>query len=634
MKVQETRFWESSDQLWEEVKAGSKMVEKSSAAAQKIVQEFHGPYWVGQEQPQDASPENHTWSFITTKVSEMVMNNPRFTVKTRRADLRKKAAEPMRHYLNRWSADHRLARTVERLLTDMLISFGVAKCALEENPGATFPADAIEDEPDAIMWPVPERISPTDYTVDAKARSREEARFQGHRFIRSKLSILQEAADDEDSGWNREAVKNLKTNEGEHRTRGNGTPPREGVHREDVTLWEVWVPEAKMADFDEPEPTDDDGGDDYNGVIVTLADAQDQSGWPRKPRPYYGPPSGPYVLFGAYYVPDEVLPVSPLLAHRVQATALQRLATANMKSAMNYKRFVMVDDTDPNIAEKVQFTEQDGIVIVSGIRRESFIAAEVGGLTPAMVAHQAEARQYLDRVSNMSDASRGNTQSGETATAVAVAESMSAALDDFLKHKLHEAVAELGELAAYLAWTNEEVIAALGEEADADLVPEDVRAAAEAEGSAAIYIYQNSDMEGSFQDNQFEIEPFSMERSSSGVLMRRRLEANAQLMGMLQMAHQHPEWDWKAWITGMLEQFNIPGAGELLDEQILAQVQSLILQSQVAPPPKEAPARMSSELSGSGGQPPAGRQPGQRGSAQGALAGRETGALAGAASQA
>ncbi len=630
--VNEARFWQSTDQLFEEVSGGSKQVQRSAESAREITREFHGPHWEGRStasagETVNGGPENHTWAYITAKLPELVYNNPRVVVRTRRADLRDVAAEPLRHALNRWSIDHQTSKLLERLAQDMLISFGVAMVTLEENPGVELPADGIPDAPDVPMWPVPKRVPPTDYTVDAKARTIDEARFQGHRFIRSKLSILNEAAEDPESGWDREAVKNLKVQPDYDRRRPAAQSGYEAPHREDVILWEVWIPEAQMRDFGLEEPEEGEG-DDYNGVICTLADHQDQSGWPREPRPYYGPPTGPYVVFGAYNVPDSVLPVSPLLAHREQAIALNRLAAANMRSAMRYKRLIVANDTDPDITEKVQDSEHDGVMVMQGVDRAGIIPVELGGITAQMVAHQQQARDYLDRVSGMSDPQRGNTQTGETATAVAVAENASDARDDFVKHKFHQGASELFRLAAFLMWDNETVIFPLGPEADEAILSDEDREA------GSIAWFQGSSMGGSFQDNQFEIEPFSMERSSGGVQMRRQMESDQMLINTLPVMIQNPQVNWKDWWARRSDLMNVPGGGELIDWDVLAQLQEVFLQGQVQAMQQAQPqGRMAGEM---GVQPPqgGGRPAGQRGSAQGALAGRETGALAGAGSQA
>jgi hypothetical protein len=342
--------------------------------------------------------------------------------------------------LNRWAKQGRFNRVGKRLAVDFLFAHFTCIVHREPMPGYRRTPD---DDP---QWPTVTRIDPRRMVFDPVAEDLDEARWMGHHFYRDQ-DDLEKA--DASEGWKKEAIESLSDNRRNDKVsvqNAYGTGAIDEGARKEVRLCEVWVPEHELED----SPGPDFG---FHGTIFTFAasgDADGDGGYLeiRDPRPYYGPPKGPYVIAGAHIVPSDPFPMSPLQAIEGQTRDLIEQADFISGSNKRYKRMILVDAADPNIINKVKAGEHDLVVPVAGAFPEGsggVVPIEIGGVTDQMLVAMRIVRERWDRASGMHEVQRGNVESDTTATAVAVANDASETRVSGIRDEYVEGVIQIAE---------------------------------------------------------------------------------------------------------------------------------------------------------------------------------------------
>ena len=441
-------------ELYEEIKAAERLREKYTASMAEQIEKYTGPHYKEGGAHADFAAENHYYEFISLVVPRLVFDNPRVRVETRRPGTQGVVAQAMKHGLNRWIRDARLRKTLTDVAVDMCFNFGVAIVTEEQNKGLRPNADT--QTPATPMWPVVTRIPQHRFFVDPVAESLETARFVGHKWVRDKDDLLQMAKDKKDEGWNADAIEGMTVTTD---NRELGRDDEELPDRQEVVCYEVYVPEIEL---------DDSLGDKhgFHGTIFTIAvavdDEDEKAAFIRDPRPYYGPRWGPYVMFGIYKVPNQIYPLSPLVAIEGQVEELNRHAEAAANSAEMYKKLILVDNTDPKFVQRVKDSQDNYVIPVSGLERQRVVQAEIGGMTQQQLSYLQVARDRLDRNSGITDAQRGNIEGRGTATEVTVAAEASTIRMAFMKREFSDAVQHLLQTVAWFLYHDDRVVMPLG----------------------------------------------------------------------------------------------------------------------------------------------------------------------------
>jgi len=142
----------------------------------------------------------------------------------------------------------------------------------------------------------------------------------------------------------------------------------------------------------------------------------------REPRPYFGPPWGPFTMLGLYAVPNSPWPLSPLAATAPQSKMLNMVSSAIADSARNYKKMELVDSQFQGLAQKLASSPHEFILPVEDFDAARSKGIEIGGVTSQQLAQRDIMREQMDRNSGINDAQRGNISGKGSATEVAVAE--------------------------------------------------------------------------------------------------------------------------------------------------------------------------------------------------------------------
>jgi len=532
--------------LLEEVESAQDWRDKHLTALGEMIRATHGPHYSRSEGSVFAS-ENNWYAYLNLMVPRLVYDNPRFRVRTRRPGVQLGVADAIRHGLNRWARDFGLATTLERLAYDFCYVWFACYVTSEPQPGKLadqaylFDKAGIPEFGDSsVMWPSVYRIPPGQLLLDAQARHPREARIIGHEWECDHEDLILRARAKPDEGWNMKEIKNLSPGEDSLTDQrfgaeayGSDQQPH-NPDRERVKLKDLWIAELELPD----SPGAEEG---YHGTIVTIGHGGGNDGetgkgaFVRKPRPFYGPPSGPYIIQGAYQLPDKLYPLSPLVAIEGQTRELNRHARAWSRSAEHHKRVILYDERDTKTAMKIKKAKHDFFVGIPGFEKQKYAEAVIGGATREQTEAYAFLHDRLQRVSGMDDAQQGNVTGKGTATEHSIVDEATSTRSAFVKQRFTGGVVEICKKVAWYMFHDDRIVFPLGEEAADDLNMED-----------PLFVGGNQDpeSEGTFEDLELEIEPYSLERTNQGEHLRRSIEVVDRVVAYGQAMPMMPWIDW------------------------------------------------------------------------------------------
>jgi hypothetical protein len=577
------------------------------------VEKMVSPFWDGAGRSISSSggetfaPENTYFEYMTAMVPRLVYNNPRVRVTTRRTGPQERVAESMRHGLNRQVRDLRLNMVLRDLAEDMLFSWGVAIVKEVPRRGVVLP-DYHPVHPAIPTWPIVQRVPQRKAFWDPDSYDWDSPRFRGHEWRVDKDDLLKRARENPEEGWVIRETEKLATDPGD----GTPQPGGQRAERKHIRAYDVWFPEIEL-------PESPGAREGFHGTIFTIAFAQqnttgvlydadgermsprkNREGFIREPRPFYGPRTGPYTIFGCYKVPDSPYPLSPLVAVEGQILDLNDHAQAASRSMQRHKRFIGVHGGSQNV-QKIKNALHDYVVPIPYESGRALVEQiELGGMTDQQLNYLAVTKERLDRTLGMDETMRGNVAGGATATEHTLANESSLARIGEIKEAFARGVTDLLTSMAHYLYYSDTSTFPLGDE-----VLEGVEAYAPSQGMEAWFFGGNPDPESghTFEDLELEIEPFSMGRTSEGLAMQRAMQAHELLTASLPMMREFPDFPWKEDFKKLGEAMNMPNMEELIPQAMLDRLakQLEMMSQQQVQPQMAAPqgARMATQVRGS-----------------------------------
>jgi len=502
-------------------------------------------------------PENAVHAYVSMVLPRIVHDNPKVRVTSARPMVQKTACVAMRSALNRWCKMTRLRGTIERIATDMLLGWGIG-LTVNEPKGAERQWDA-----NGPYLPRIYRIDPKRFIMDPAAMHWEEARFRGHVYVADKEDLLRRAEQDET--WNREVIEGLATNNGVDELRDNRDIPE----RFEMAIYEIWVPELDEMAAELIDELADESL--YNGTIYTIAKYQGSSDncqceFIRKPLPYYGPATGPYTMFGAFVVPNDPYPLSPIVACRNQIQYANDMATSQQENQRRYKRMLVGDAKNPKFLQDVVNAPDLYVFAEAGLDARSLQPVEIGGSTNQHIQSVEVAKERLDRALGMSDAMRGNVAGSASATEVAVAESASTMRIAHLKRAFQDSMDLMLRNVGWYMFHDNRINIPVGSD--------DTQAMGMIDP-----VFVGGIKVGSWEDLEIDVDAYSMERTSEMMAQKRAVET---FQVVTQAAQAMPAMPWVKWrdLLGFLgDAQNVPQMQDFIDESALQQMR----QAQAAP---------------------------------------------------
>jgi len=570
-------FSQKPDKLMEEIDAAIKERDEVLGSMDDRIRQFHGEAFRDNKDEIPDTVVNHQFAYVTGVLPRLVYHNPKVSISPRRdggaspmspGSLVEAAGRPMsldqlamvmKAYIDTWSKRVDLASELLRIGLDYCLWFGVAHFTRKRHPGMSN-----ELGTDTYM-PQVERIPPQRVIVDPTVEDWRKARFIGHVWVSDKEDlerIAKEANDADDDSWDIEAIRGL-VEDADKQDLGD-KHAQHGVNRNEVVCYDLWVPEWR------PDP-DLGAFEGFHGGLVSVArTGGDSKGLTiiRKVRPYFGPPEGPYEIFGCYSVPKNVYPMSPTTATRGQETLLSMVSDEAVKSTKEYRKIVLVpaglDSEDEETGTKIA-TLKDVVIPVQGMSPDSKpFEFEMGGVTDAQLKNIAWMERNLQRVSAMDEVQQGEVSGEGTATEHAIANQEHQTRLSYVIDRYREGVRRILRRVGYMLLIDDTL---------AMPIPD---AAPYSESMQIPWVVGGGDT-GEISPEMFnllsiDIEPMSMERVTEAVHQRRVMQTLELITQIAPIARQHPEWDWQKILQMLGEALNLPDLGSLVDFEMMMQL--------------------------------------------------------------
>lgn len=532
------------ENIRDEIRAGEEFRDKFLTHVKTLIERFQGNFYRADKRTDIAIVENHAYQFISLIQPSLVYDDPRCAIRAANPSQTDAMglynmggiAKGLELFLNRWSEDSEVADPLTEGAVDFFFAWAIWLVTIADQPGYRG-VELIPQRPYLM------RLSPRDFLMDATAKTwnvmqHGGPRLNGHRWKADIDDLMSDPTYDPLIVEQLAADTDLDKYDLVRET-GINVP-----NRREILAWDIWVPEKHL--------TSEPG---YNGSIYTVAVANDPNGvskrpqYLREPQPAYCPPWGPYVVAGAYKVPDCPFPLSPLVAVAEQADSANRHKVAIAESVADYKKIAYGKTSNPQDAVTaknarhgafVMFDDADGIGDV-----------EIGGPSELMFEASDRSTDQLERDSGLSGAMRGTVEAGgkAPATTQAIAQQAGNMRINGLKRQWRKAVKRVFESAAWFGFYGEDVIAQLGEEGERYGITE-------YRGG----IYPGQEMFNYF-DLSLRIDPLSMEHTDQSMLQQNITMAMTQLKELIAIMPQAPFVEWREPITALFDALNIDTEG-------------------------------------------------------------------------
>lgn len=250
----------------------------------EAIKQFTGSHY-GDNNKQSQVPLNYHELAISIYTQKMVGGPPRAYIATERQELVAAAAD-LKHALDHIADKIKLEITLQDLVQDALLSWGIAKI------GTAKPA--------ADGWwngagePYVARVDLDDWVHDTAAKSWDQIAFCGNRF---RIPIEAVKASDSYDAKARKALQptlKLSTNEaGDERveTVSHGGETEVDEYEDEVELWEVWLPRQQQ--------------------VITIS-LEDDSIPTLRTVDWDGPANGPFRALGFNPLSSQIMPLPPV----------------------------------------------------------------------------------------------------------------------------------------------------------------------------------------------------------------------------------------------------------------------------------------------------------------------------------
>jgi hypothetical protein len=551
-----------------EIEGAERFRDLHLSSLRSMIEKYHGPAF--RDDRNDSyvdDPENFGHEYVSLVLPRIIYDTPKFRVKLGNPMLDLIVGKRLQIAINRWARITKLRRTLERVATDMLFSYGVALTVSEPRQEAR----AFDGKEPYL--PRVYRISPERFFMDPGATNIEDARFMGHCYAMDKNDLL-ELAENDDT-WDMDALMSIPTGTDMDEIRNDNG--RDVESRKEFAIYEVWVPESDETISEKIDELIGPGM--VNGTIYTFvkgrSGATKWDGYVRKPIPFFGPRQGPYTVFGVYTVPDDPYPLSPLMAIQSQVGDLNSHLTSVRSSAAAYKRIIMVDARNAKLAQDIKDKPHDYIVLSESLDKDKVVNLEIGGITQQQVQYSQMAQDRLDRVSGIHDAMRGNIQGTATATEVAVAESSATMRMAHLKRQFQESVDDLARSVMWFMWHDDRVAFPLGREGAESLLEADPK-------------FTGGVRMPGWEDLEVSVDAYSMERVSESLVQKRAMELLQITTSVAQGMMAMPFIKWREILSTVGDALNMPHLADMIDQNAMMQ-QAQAAQVGAMPGPQGGP---------------------------------------------
>lgn len=520
---------------------------------QDAINRYVGPgYRIGN--PAEVDFDNHSYKLLSLFLPLLASGNPRVRTKTPRQGSAAALAKAVEFGVSRNFELQNLKRTIEQLATDWFFKW----CVSITSPRPVMGMLEREDPP---YRPVTKRLSLLDYLWDPVAIQHSEARWQAHRIIRDRDSLLREAKEQPNRGWNVDLIEGLHMRPDRDK---RGEQLEDTYDRDEVEFWEVWVPEAILDDAKTEagrsfQPLPERG---YHGTIYTVT--RELDGFLRDPRPFWGPRDGPYTFSGYLAVPDRTVPLAPLAATAIQAEMFNSVWTAAVESMRRYKKGVAVTSSAAaDLAEKIREFEDLDVMALEGFEDIDKVVTEIekGGITQQHLAMLQTLRLNLEQASGLTEAAMGQASGAGTATEASIAQQSAGKRMGYMAEKFITSVIKpIAQKEAWYLVMHPKAEIALGPEAEGVFIDPTTGEPIEYPVMQGGMRYANM-----LEDMDMEVEPVSMRYTSELLEAEISAQQDAWIGNFAPMIPQMPWVEWDMILAKKAEQWRDPSWAKVVN---------------------------------------------------------------------
>lgn len=567
--------------LYDEVKAAITLREKHTKMSDDIYDQFVGEAYQEGRHPAIPSHENHAFEFYVNTQPFLVYSNPSWKVNSSRPVVDRQLCKALNHGMNRWTQDVDFAGKLGEVAQDCLFDFGVMLITLDPLPG-------FEDKETPPLRPAINRISPRKFFQDPQATSARNPRFMGHEFIRD-LDDMKNATEPDPSNpkkrrkvYNKEVLDKLGTDQFDSIAQSHFEPGRlpagvERVPRHQVRGYEIYVPEKKMV---------------YTLGYYLTDGGKRESTFLREPRPYFGPPWGPYIVFGLYGVPDQVYPLSPLAVTVGLVNEINAHTDQIMDQADKARQFTIVNAANDQATDEIKNAANGDILALKGFSKDMVETILVGGPSKEQMDYVDRLRERLDRKSGLTDFQRGNVTGQATATENNLAASAGDVRRKFMQQEFRRGVKRVGQTACWYMTESKSVVfhvpvpnayfsndltkagdlpggqGATGGGGSSGASQEEPQPGTnDAEMTDGIFLggRQPGEEKFNFFNLELDIEPMSMEYMDEGLQRQQVMQVFQLVIQVAPTIPQLPYLNWRALFNDLFESMNIKDGNKYID---------------------------------------------------------------------
>ena len=511
------------EDLWKEVERATKETEQVVEPTFDIQRRLAGRWFRREYHEQDPDPENWGYAFMSNMIPLLGMDQPQVTTETTRVIGHKVVSQAMTDGINSWIDDVDYAETLDTIKLDFLKNRSILMHRLEED--ARFNRGNVT--------PAVTRISPHRFFMDSLATSPADAEFMGHWMWMDLDDILA------DESVPQETRDSLQPGDSDNSTQAERTKDISGSEfgRERIKAYCVWFRRKNTFTVIA------EGGP---GGILEIYEEKE----------FYGHPDGPYVLFDAYYMPDEAWPLSPMVAVEDQNRDLNVHARSMGRSAARRKSFVLVEASQTDAGEKITNAEDGEVLPVKGITG-NHVTVDIGGVTNDQYTYTEYIRNRLDRISGLTATVQGSVGGANTATEAQIASNGLENRTSYLMRKFMKAVQASLTRIGWLIYNTEGII-----------IPINRRDTDTGEIFEGLFFGGPSptDAGATWDDFALKIKPFSMQAENPQERRMRVVEFWQLIAGMMAQAPMMPWIRWANVARSIAEAY---GMEDEVDEWVI-----------------------------------------------------------------
>jgi hypothetical protein len=567
------------DKLAEEITRAEEFRRKHTIKTASIAARLMGN-WFRVDLASAPTPENTVFAYVAYMLPELWYANPDCRIKAKRPLQHGQIAEAMEMGVRGWLTETDFTDEGQQVIRDALIGYGFMQVGIEPRdfPGdatqQTFKTaapqpqdlddsaydDGIPDPPQPSNPPAPlgqQALKPfairlpTDTLImDPRCETPLKARYIGHSYwmdideLRAKPDVY------DPKGVDKLAESPRDTADENKMERAAYYGPSADRHR--VNLVDLYVPE--------------------HNKLVTLARNYQAINTILRSVDYWGPPEGPYEVFGFYTVPGDPYPLSPLQPIMEQLEEMWTHQAQASEEAASYKRFVIVESANVEAQRAIEEVKSGGLAKVKGLTGQ-FLEVEMGGSPTGRLEHIAMLRDRADRTIGLSDAQRGRVQ-GKTATETDIVQGNVDTRTSFLRTRVQRHTTRVLRRVCWYMFYDPAVVMPVS---STDPMTGQVM-----EGTFLGGIQPGQEGIG-WLDFNLDIEPNSMQHADDAMIQQRALELMQVAQQVGQGLVMMPQVNWRYIVNMFGESFNQKDLFALLFNPAAMQPQMPMLPGGVNP---------------------------------------------------